>query len=50
MKEEIKILKYPNAFIKVHIPVLTESERENRMKSLKNAAAKFLKDTMKIPE
>ena len=35
---------FPNAVVRVHRPVLTEEEREQRMEQFKKATAKFLMD------
>ncbi len=42
-----KTIKSNGATIRVFSPVLTEEERERRMKAIHNAAAALLKETMK---
>lgn len=41
--KEIKTLTYPNMIVRVHIPDLTEDEREKRMRNIKKATESFLK-------
>lgn len=42
-----KTIESHGAIIRVFSPVLTEEERERRMKAIHNAAAALLKETMK---
>lgn len=41
--KEVKTFNYPNAVVRVHIPDITEEERERRMNELKKATARFMK-------
>ena len=41
--KETKVFTYPNATVKVHLPDLTEEERNRRFKIIHNAAAELLK-------
>ena len=45
--KEVREFKYPNAVVRVHIPDLTEEERERRMKAVKIAAEKLMKEVIK---
>lgn len=40
--KEVKTFVYPNAIVRVHIPDLTEEERERRMNNIKKATAEFM--------
>lgn len=42
--KETKIFEYPNAIVRVHIPDISQEERERRMKSVCEAAAELLKN------
>ena len=41
-KEEVKIIEFPGMVARVHFPILTESERNARMKAIHKAAADLL--------
>lgn len=41
--KEIKTFNYPNMTIRVHIPELSDVERNRRMKQIKKAAESLLK-------
>ena len=41
--KEIKTYTYPNMTVRVHIPDLTEEERNRRMQKIHTAAAELLK-------
>ena len=41
--KEVKVFKFPNATVRVHIPELSIEEHERRMKAVKNAAEALLK-------
>ena len=43
----MKILKYDNCIVRVHIPDLTEEERERRMKVLYKETERFMKEVIK---
>lgn len=45
--KEVKIFTYPNCIVRVHIPDLTEEERERRMNNLKKVTANFMKAVIK---
>jgi len=45
--KEVKTFTYPNCVVRVHIPDLTEEERERRMNALKKTTANFMKAVMK---
>ena len=40
--KEVRTFVYPNAIVRVHIPDLTEEERERRMNNIKKATADFM--------
>ena len=44
--KEIKTFNYPNMTIRVHIPELSDVERNRRMKQVKKAAESLLKSCM----
>ena len=41
--KETKIFEYPNAIVRVHIPDISQEERERRMTQINKAAAELLK-------
>lgn len=43
MKYEVQQITYPNAIVVLHVPKLTEQERQKRMEAIKKAAAELLK-------
>lgn len=45
--KEIREFKYPNMIIRVHIPDLTDEERQRRMKQLHKATEELLKERLK---
>ena len=45
--QEIKTFEYPNMTIRVHIPDLSDVERNRRMKQLEKATEALLKSKMK---
>ena len=45
--KEVREFKYSNAVVRVHIPDLTEEERERRMKAVKIAAENLMKEVIK---
>ena len=45
--KEVKMYRYPNAIVRVHIPDLTPEEREKRMKIIADAARNMLKSMEK---
>ena len=47
MGETIRIFEYPNARITVHIPELSQEERNRRMNILKRAAEGLLIDSIR---
>lgn len=47
MGETIRTFEYPNAKITVHIPELSEEERNRRMKQLERAAQGLLMELIK---
>lgn len=44
MAESVKVLHLDNCIARVHYPEVTEEEREEQIKRLKQATAKFLLD------
>lgn len=44
--KEIKTFTYPNAIVRVHIPDLTEDERNKRMRRIAKAAEALIKASM----
>lgn len=44
--KEVRTFRFPNMVVRVHIPDLTEEERERRMKRVHAAAESLLKDVM----
>ena len=42
--KEVKRFEYPNMIVKVHIPDLSEEERQRRMKAIQKAAVELLKE------
>lgn len=46
--KEVRTFNFPNCIVRVHIPDLTEEERERRMKAIHNAAADLLKEEFRI--
>lgn len=40
--KEVRTFKYPNAIVRVHIPDLTEEERNRRMRQIEKAAIDLL--------
>lgn len=42
--KEVKVFEYPNMIIRVHIPDLTEQERNRRMKEVYKAAEALLRE------
>ena len=47
MQGQIRVFKYPNATVRVHIPDLAESEREKRLKEIGRSAEILLKEVIK---
>jgi hypothetical protein len=43
--EEPKIIAFSNMVVRIYRPILTPDEKEKRMKSIRNAAARLLKNT-----
>lgn len=41
--KEVKTYEYPNCIVRVHIPDITEEERNRRMQAVHKAAAGLLK-------
>ena len=48
--KEVRTFEYPNMVVRVHIPDLTNEERNRRMRILHNAAASVLKEVVKKGE
>ena len=42
--KEIKTFTYSNAIVRVHIPDISEEERNRRMKKIHNSASELLKN------
>jgi ribosome recycling factor len=47
--KEVRTFHYTNAVVRVHIPDLTEEERNRRLDAVKKAAAALLASSMAIP-
>lgn len=45
--KEVKVFTYPNMVVRVHIPDLTEAERQRRRKELAKAAEALMKEWKK---
>jgi hypothetical protein len=45
--KEVKTYVYPNAIVRLHIPDLTDEERERRMNEFKQATETFLKGVIR---
>ena len=45
--KETKVFTYPNMIVRVHIPDLTDAERNRRMKTISKAAEALLKEWKK---
>ena len=45
--KKVIVFKYPNATVRVHIPKLTDEERERNMKELKRSAEALLREVLK---
>lgn len=48
--KEVRVFEYPNAIVRVHIPELTEEERNRRMKKVHDAAAALLRSAYEARE
>lgn len=46
MQGQIKVFKYPNATVRVHIPDLAPEEREKRLNALKKSAEMLLREML----
>ena len=42
--KETKVFRYPNAVVRVHIPDITEEERERRMQDIHKAVGYLMKE------
>ena len=47
--KEVRTFHYENAVVRVHIPDLTEEERNRRLEAVKKAAAALLASSMAVP-
>ena len=47
MQGQIKVYKYPNATVRVHIPDLAPEEREKRLNEVKKSAELLLREVIK---
>ena len=47
MQGQIKVYKYPNATVRVHIPDLAPEEREKRLNEIKKSAEMLLREVIK---
>lgn len=45
--KEVRVFKYPNATVRVHIPELTDEEREKRVNAIKRSAAELLREVLR---
>jgi hypothetical protein len=45
--KEVKTYVYPNAIVRLHIPDLTDEERERRMNEFKKATETFMKGVIR---
>ena len=46
MQGQIKVFKYPNATVRVHIPDLAPEEREKRMNAIKKSAEALMREVL----
>lgn len=42
--KEIKTFEYPNMTVRVHVPDLSEEERQRRLKAIQRAVVELLKE------
>lgn len=42
--KEVRVFKYPNMIVRVHIPDISDEENERRMKVVRKAAEALLKE------
>ena len=47
MQGQIKVYKYPNATVRVHIPDLAPEEREKRLNEVKKSAELLLREVIR---
>lgn len=45
--KKVIVFKYPNATVRVHIPKLTDEEREKRVNAIKRSAAELLREVLR---
>ena len=45
--KEVRVFKYPNATVWVHIPELTDEEREKRLNALKRSTEALLREVLR---
>ena len=45
--KEVRVFKYPDATVRVHIPELTDEEREKRLNALKRSAETLLREVLR---
>lgn len=45
--KKVIVFKYPNATVRVHIPELTDEEREKNAKALKRSAEALLREVLR---
>lgn len=45
--KEVRTYTYPNCIVRVHIPDISEEERNRRMESIKDAASRLLKEAIR---
>lgn len=48
--KEVKTFHFPNATVRVHIPDITEEEREFRYKQIHDAAAELLRCKLEMEQ
>ena len=47
---ETQVFKYPNATVRVHIPDISESEKEKNFRELKRSAEQVLREAIKLEQ
>lgn len=45
--KEVRVFKYPNMIVRVHIPDISDEENERRMAIVKKSAAALLREVIK---
>ena len=45
---ETRVFTYPNMIVRVHFPDITDEERKRRMKIIRDAAERVLREKMRV--